>query len=249
MTLIFGVSLIAGCGALDAPSDTSDDQGAIIGGTTDFGDPAVVALFIHQPGAASGALCTGAIISPQAILTAAHCVNPQLVGAGIVIDVYQGPTFGIGATRLATTGATADDAFDPNNITAGHDVAVVTLAQPTAVAPLPWNSTRVTAANRFVPIRLVGYGASAHTNTGAGIKRTVTTSIDAVSSLFVQVGSSTQQQCHGDSGGPALQVIGGVESIIGITSFGTDNSQTDVCFGGSVDTRADDYAAFISAHL
>ena len=131
--LIFGVSLLAGCGAMDEPGDTTDDQSAIIGGTTDTGDPAVVALFTHQPGAPSGSLCTGTIVSPQAILTAAHCVDPRVVGAGAVIDVYQGARFGVGATRLATTGAAADDAFDPQNVTAGHDIAMVALSGPTAV--------------------------------------------------------------------------------------------------------------------
>jgi secreted trypsin-like serine protease len=73
--------------------------------------------------------------------------------------------------------------------------------------------------------------------------------VDAITSLFVQIGSSSRQTCHGDSGGPALQTIGGVETIVGVTSFGSDRSANNVCFGGGFDTRVDDYAPFIAAHL
>src|SRR5262245_31419439 len=74
------------------PSDdsVSTDEQSIIGGTTDNGDPSVVAVFAHAPGATSGSLCTGTIISSRAVLTAAHCVDPAAVGAGQVFEVLTG---------------------------------------------------------------------------------------------------------------------------------------------------------------
>jgi secreted trypsin-like serine protease len=117
------------------------------------------------------------------------------------------------------------------------------------LSAVPFNRSPLTTANRSAPVRLVGYGVNSHANTGAGTKRTVTTTVDAISALLVQIGSSSRQTCHGDSGGPALQTIGGVATIIGVTSFGSDRSATNVCFGGGFDTRVDDYLPFITAHL
>src|SRR4051794_37673594 len=92
----FACCLLVGCGSAAsagdgfAPDPTGEGDDAIIGGTTDNGDPSVVALFAHQPGATSGSLCTGTVISSTKVLTAAHCVDPRVVGAGNVFEVLTG---------------------------------------------------------------------------------------------------------------------------------------------------------------
>jgi hypothetical protein len=50
------------------------------------------------------------------------------------------------------------------------------------------------------------------------------------------------QTCHGDSGGPAFQGA----NVVGVTSFGSDNSQTSVCFGGGFHVRVDEDTTFIN---
>jgi secreted trypsin-like serine protease len=195
-------------------------------------------------GSTSGSLCTGAVIAPQTVLTAAHCVDPRIVGAGQVFEVLTGTTLSVPGLPVSSTAF--DPLFDPNNPFGGHDIGVVHLAQPTALASIPFN-TNTTLFN--LPVRLVGYGSNTHANTGVGTKRQVTTNIVAANTLLVQIGNSNQQTCHGDSGGPAFQTLGGVETIIGVTSFGSDNSPTSVCFGGGIDTRVDAVAAFIFANL
>jgi secreted trypsin-like serine protease len=52
------------------------------------------------------------------------------------------------------------------------------------------------------------------------------------------------QTCHGDSGGPAFQG----SAVVGVTSFGSDQSATSVCFGGGFHCRVDADAAFINAN-
>lgn len=249
--LIAGIAgLFTACGAplpgeVDGEAGESDQ--AIIGGTTDNGDPSVVAIFAHAPGATSGSLCTGTVISPTAVLTAAHCVAPSTVGTGQVFEVITGTTLSLSnALKVAST--TYDKAFNPNKLTAGHDIGIVKLASPTTLKPIPFNKTALSSSIVGKSVRLVGYGSNTHSNTGAGTKRTVTTTVSALNSLLIKIGSSSKQTCHGDSGGPALMTINGVETVVGVTSYGTDSS-TQVCINGGYDTRVDDYVSFINANL
>jgi hypothetical protein len=43
--------------------------------------------------------------------------------------------------------------------------------------------------------------------------------------------------------------LNGVERIIGVTSFGSDFSETQVCFRGGQDTRVDRVLAFIDSQM
>jgi secreted trypsin-like serine protease len=246
LTMTLFACSMAAC-AMDQVDDadvTADDQ-SIIGGTTDNGDPSVVAIFVHAPGATSGSLCSGTVVSSRTVLTAAHCVDPRVVGTGQVFEVLVGTSLST-ATSLAVTSTAFDSAFNVNNLNSGHDIGAVRLAAATTLAPVAINRSH-TLTNAAV--KLVGYGTNTHANAGAGTKRTATTTITASNSLLVQIGNSNVQTCHGDSGGPAFQTLNGVLTIIGVTSFGSDNSATSVCFGGGVDTRVDAVLAFIDAHL
>ncbi len=247
--LLLGALAAAGC--LAAPDDdapiTDEQSQDIIGGTTDTGDPSVVLIFTHQPGESAGFICTGTVIAPRTVLTAAHCVDPREVGPGNVFEVLLGtqPPF---ATSLAVSATFFDPQFDRNNLTAGHDVGIVQLAQATTLSPIAFD--RGTAAPQVgSSIRIVGYGASAHDNSGAATKRAATTTVRQTTSTLIKIGSSARQTCHGDSGGPAFQTRNGVSTVVGITSFGSDQSDTSVCFGGGFDTRVNQVLPFITSHL
>src|SRR5579864_2132107 len=83
-----GFLFMAGCAPM-----TTDVGGAnqrIIGGTNDTADPSVVLMIAQVSGQQGASLCTGEVVSPHVILTAAHCVDPDVVGTGNTFYIYTG---------------------------------------------------------------------------------------------------------------------------------------------------------------
>lgn len=241
MMATLAMGSLVGCVADGDASDDATASGdqAIIGGATDFGDPSVVGVFAHPPGSNSGSICTGTVIGPHTVLTAAHCVSPATVGTGQVFEILAGTSLTLPGIVASST--TFDPAWDPNNLFAGHDIGIVHTAGVLPFTPIGLGPV---AAQ---PVRLVGYGANDHLGNGVGLKRQVTVGIVGSSSVLIQDGNSNQQTCHGDSGGPAFQTFGPNELVVGVTSFGFDTA-TGVCFNGGFHTRVDSELGFITAN-
>lgn len=227
----------------------------IIGGTTDDGDANVVMVVSQVPGSMQASLCTGEIISPHVVLTAAHCVDPALIGMGAQTYVFTGTTLPrpVTLSDLLTTQATHYDlAFDPGHPENGHDIGVAILSNPTSIAPLPYNRKPITSALFGQPARLIGYGITDSTDTKgdtAGTRReapSVLTGLDANNSTLVDYQDGMHGICEGDSGGPGLMMIDGVERIVSVTSFGFQTCPTDQ---PGAETRVDIYLGFVDQYV
>jgi V8-like Glu-specific endopeptidase len=243
----------AACGAVppDGPR-VGEVQRPIIGGTVDNGDPAVVLVIAQDR--QSESLCTGEVVSPHVVLTAAHCVDPDIVGAGVTFSIFLGSD--VNNSRQANNQSLYvdvrethyDSSFDPNQLQSGHDIGVLITAQPINVTPLPMNRTALTQNDPGSSIRLVGYGVSSGTDqlgSTAGTKRQTTTTLYDFDSLLLYFNDGSHNTCEGDSGGPALLKQGEVEVIAGITSFGDQG-----CSTGGADTRIDVFAAsFVDPYI
>ncbi|WP_394836656.1 trypsin-like serine protease [Pendulispora rubella] len=74
--------------------------------------------------------CSGEVISPTVILTAAHCVDSASLGADTVYTVVTGPNADDAdeASRLEVLEVHAHPQWDPENIEAGYDIGVAILA-------------------------------------------------------------------------------------------------------------------------
>lgn len=246
--------LAGGCGQPGRESDPPPplpvmEEGApIVGGTTDTGDPSVVALYGQPPGAQSkgGFLCTGTVIAPTVVLTAAHCVSPLEVEAGTQFVVVSGPeVFRRGAPQLAVRSVKANPRWNPRKLESGHDQGIVILSQPTSLRALPF--IRQSLANSLLgrPLRIVGYGLNdGDAQTGAGTKRQALTTLRSISMNLIRVGDSRRGTCNGDSGGPAFMSIAGVETLVGTTSYGNED-----CSDGGYDARVDTDLEFIEPFL
>ncbi|MFT3770750.1 MAG: trypsin-like serine protease [Minicystis sp.] len=222
---------------------------AIIGGTPTTGDPAVVMLVSHPPDASTFDACTASLIAKDVLLTAAHCVDPA-THPGYVFGAFTGPdasaypTAALLAPELVAAKEThLHPDYDPS-APFHADLGVVVLAAPLDVAPLPINRAPLDPSIVGAPARIVGYGQLTYSEINE-IKHEATTVVAAIDpGDTIIVGDGTHRSCVGDSGGPVLVKVGGVETILGVDSY----TDTKGCLEPAHYRRTDLYTAFLDAY-
>lgn len=265
MMCVAALLTLAGCEQQlpgDAP-EASRDEG-IIGGTVDTGDPAV-ALIVFS-GSQGSYVCTGTLISDDAVLTAGHCSvkNDACSGSSCVANPASGYIV-LGGTYPIDSNWEINDPSWSAEVTSVHphpgygsgsngapihDVAILKIAPIQVYSgskpqPLAWLSTTNNSAfatgNTF---KAVGYGVTnGNTGAGTGTKRKVTLTIAGHNSSEFWYGGNGTNTCSGDSGGPAIATVNGVPTVIGTTSYGDYN-----CTQDGVNMRTDAERAFISQY-
>jgi hypothetical protein len=226
-----------------APQQTSTADDPIQGGRSDSGDPAVGLLWFQ-----GGGFCTGTLIAPDVVLTAAHCVQDPLEG------FYTGsghPSDGTsadpprGMKRHPVADQVNHPSFQPGQCpNTTFDIGLVLLGvSEQSITPLAYNHGKAPAVNKRC--RAVGFGAH---DSASGVetfeaKRAAFEDVLSVSHAFIQVGADTGIADHGDSGGP---LICGT-TIAGATSCHTDGNFPD----HSVEfyARIDDAVDFIDQQI
>lgn len=241
--------LAAACGPVES-ADLADDgaavvRNAIVGGTPTTGDPNVYMLFIRS--SQGGSICTATLIAPRTLLTAAHCVDPRILGAtSVSIIATNAPTeaqVAWGTNTVRVTETRMHPGWNPTSL--ANDIALAYLASPQlGVTPKPWNSQSL-AGYGGRPVRAVGYGSTGN-DQGSGTKRTVDLTLRQLSQTLLWLGNFVDKGiCHGDSGGPTFHTFSdGVERVVGVHSF----TRGEQCVDGA-DTRVDAYADFVRQWL
>ena len=229
-TGLLAVALVGACGAQSPLDSTGRASEPIVNGLPDTGDPAVV-LFDD-----GNYYCTGVLVSPHVVLTAGHCTSSMTSATN---KIYFGPD------RASATAIAASTVFtDPMYPADGHDQGVVILTSAGLATPVPLNRTTLTMAMAGQPVRVVGWGRPSVNGRGGHAKLQGTDTWDMFTDAMIHFGPGPQHECKGDSGGPALQTIGGCEVIIGIVSFHDDNA----CMSGWYN-RVDDQLPFIDQYI
>jgi V8-like Glu-specific endopeptidase len=227
--------------ACRSPAKSESDV-KIIGGTATNDDPAIVAIYVEIMAREARFMCTGTLIAPNLVLTAAHCLNSPKLNAQHVFRVFSGGDLRDPAKRpRPVTGGEAhfDPAFDRKNPQGGHDIGVLTLRTPMDIAPIPYMRQPLGREIVGSKVRVVGFGQNhGFGASGSEVKRTNDVKVNALTEQFVEVGGWFNNVCRGDSGGPVLLEIDGVETVIGVNSYGTGS-----CHSTSAATRVDPYSA------
>lgn len=249
-----GIAVLAGvfaCGC-HAPADegVGRQKSAVRGGAADRGDASVVAIYGEGI-----VLCTGTVISPRVIVTAAHCLHPDLLSGHNLseVEIRVGSSAFFPDRHLAIADGVYHPDFDPANLNllGNPDVGLIRLAEPIDVPPIAIHRGELLDELLVdAPLRIVGYGVTAFGEDDYGTKREATAQIKSIPEDSISLRPAAM--CAGDSGGPYFFESGGQEHVVAVHSNGncttsSEGTRLDVVYESFVrpfveqDCVADDY--------
>ena len=231
-------ALTAGCANVTASGDEDSSTNKIIGGQAEDSYPAVVGL------ARNSVYCTGALIAPRVVLTAAHCINYTDYTPPLEIRIHSGATL----TELVEV---EDWLMHPEwskGLDDGVDVALLYLSRAARATPLLLNRAEERAMIGRAA-KIVGYGRTNDADiNSAGLKYSVDLSVTGMrGDLYIldSADETLRSACRGDSGGPML--VDG--KVAGVASFVDSNGHGLACVDRSYYTSLPSLLDWIDLNL
>lgn len=218
------LSLLATPALADVP-DEVDRPHRVVDGNLSSDWPATAALIFDGE-----AGCTGTLIDPAVVLTAAHCLD-----YGPPDSVYFGDAPGGDGEVVPVDRAVSH----PSYVGDEGDVGLLFLAEDASPRPVPLDVQDAGRLSGEV-ITYVGFGDTQGSG-GEGRKKEATARIVEVGDDILDVQPESGSACYGDSGGPLYFREDGVVVLVGVVAFG----YTDDCRDLGGNTRVDKYVPWI----
>lgn len=184
-----------------------------------------------------GNFCSGALIAPDIVLSAAHCVSPGATYKIVTYDAQHQPKL-LDVRRVAT-----HPQFNVQGIMAHRasaDVALLQLAEPMAAKPpaqLGAPAEPIASGARFT-VAGIGVTKRGDGKSGGTVRAATLTATGRPGTLQIRLvdpASNNAREglgaCTGDSGAPVFEEQGGRNVIVGVVSWSTGANNAAGCGG------------------